>query len=410
VVTTSSQHPLSAVQANIAAIRQELNARFLERGREIDALLVAAIARQHLIYIGDAGEAKSAVTEAFCARITGANYFKSQLFAQTTADELTGPFDIPALADRGTLRRITATYMPEAHVAYLDEVFNAGPALLLGLLMMLNEREFRNDGAIQKIPLEFCVGSSNRMPQATDDRGQNLRALQDRFALWLVVPTLSDAGHHQFMAEEITRRKARSRSEDITGKAGTTISLDDLHTLQQAALEVDIPDDVMGIWYQVREALAQKRYPKPSTRRSGWLLDLICGYTILNGRMVATPDDLTILQHALWQRPEDAKPTAAIVLGIANPLLAKAQEVFDVVLNVAEECIVFHSNPAHDKGPKRTKVIEARQAITSLGKELTGLRDMARGTGRDPGPIESMIAQAREKHRQVTRLESDDSF
>src|SRR5690242_2072499 len=200
---TPSANELSSIQASVAAIRQELNARFLERSREIDALFVAAISRQHLVFIGDAGEAKSAVTEAFTARISGANYFKTQIFAQTTADELDGPFDIPALSEKGRLRRQTATYMPEAHVAYLDEIWNGGPALLNGLLMKLNEREFRNDGAIHQIPLEFCVGSSNRMPQQADDRGQDLRALQDRFALWLIVPTLSNAGHRRFLQDEM---------------------------------------------------------------------------------------------------------------------------------------------------------------------------------------------------------------
>jgi len=336
-------------------------------------------------------------------------YFKCQIFAQTTADEIDGPFDIPAL-EQGHLRRQTTTYMPEAHIAYLDEVWNGGPALLNGLLMKLNEREFRNDGQIHNVPLEFCVGSSNRMPQMADDRGQDLRALQDRFALWLIVPTLSDSGHRQFMADELTRRKARAQGVNTSGKAGTTISLDDLHVLQQAALQVDIPDEVMTTWYEIRDQLSQKHYPRPSTRRSGWLLDLVCAYTVLNGRTVATADDLTILQHALWQRPDDARSVASVVLGVANPLLAKAQELFDMVLNVSEECVVYHNNPVHDKASKRTKVIEARQNVTNLGKELTGLRDQARGTGRDTMQIEAMIAQAREKHRQVTKLEGGDSF
>ncbi len=406
-ISVVSLRSLAAIQADVADIRRELNARFLERSREIDALFVAAIARQHLVYIGDAGEAKSALTEAFTARLTEARYFKSQIFAQSTIDELVGPFDIPAL-EQGRLRRKTATYLPEAHVAYLDEIWNGGPAILLGLLMMLNEREFRNDESMQSIPLEFCVASSNRMPQATDDRGQNLRALQDRFALWLIVPTLSDAGHRQFMTDELARRKARAQGQATTGKTGTTLSLTDLHVLQQAALEVTIPPDVLAIWYEMREALAQKRYSPPSTRRSGWLLDLVCANTILNGRTSTTPDDLLVLQHALWQRPEDAKPIAALVTGTANPILAKAQELYDMVLSVAEECLVFHGNPDHDKTSKRTKVMEARANISNLGRELTGLRDQAKGTGRESTPIETMITQAREKHKQITKLEGNE--
>ena len=48
--------------------------------------------------------------------------------------------------------RITAHYLPEARVAYLDEIFKASSAILNSLLTILNEREFDNGRARVKVP------------------------------------------------------------------------------------------------------------------------------------------------------------------------------------------------------------------------------------------------------------------
>ena len=70
--------------------------------------------------------------------------------------------------------------LPQAVVAFLDEVFKANSALLNSLLTVLNEGEFDDGTGIRKqVPLEMLVGASNEMPE----EGEGLEALWDRFVL-----------------------------------------------------------------------------------------------------------------------------------------------------------------------------------------------------------------------------------
>ena len=71
-------------------------------------------------------------------------------------------------------RRVTAGKLPEAHLAFHDEVSIASSAILNTLLRILNERVFDNgDGTPASVPLLLCVRASNECPTA--QVGENSR-------------------------------------------------------------------------------------------------------------------------------------------------------------------------------------------------------------------------------------------
>jgi MoxR-like ATPase len=93
-------------------------------------------------------------------------------------EEVFGPISLAALKE-DRFRRVTAGRLPEAHLAFIDEIWKASSAILNTLLRMLNEGVFENDGEFARVPLRLCVAPSNEWPAA--ETGKELRALLDRF-------------------------------------------------------------------------------------------------------------------------------------------------------------------------------------------------------------------------------------
>ena len=127
----------------LRAIRDELRQQFLERAELIDGALVGLLAGQHLLVIGPPGTAKSMLADEVCRRITGARYFQWLLTRFTTPEELFGAVSLKAL-EADDYRRLTTHKLPEAHVAFLDEVFKASSSILNTILTVMHERRFHN--------------------------------------------------------------------------------------------------------------------------------------------------------------------------------------------------------------------------------------------------------------------------
>src|SRR5229473_1415762 len=167
--------------AKLAAIRDELNQLFLERAELIDGALCALLSAHHLLIIGPPGTAKSMLADELCRRIEGANYFQWLLTRFSTPEEIFGAVSLKAL-EQDDYRRVTSHKLPEAHIAFLDEIFKANSSILNAILTLINERLFHNGKEITTVPLLTLFGASNELPE--DDE---LMALYDRFLLRFVV-------------------------------------------------------------------------------------------------------------------------------------------------------------------------------------------------------------------------------
>lgn len=93
-----------------------------------------------------------------------------------------------ALEDDKYVRQ-TRGYLPEAEVAFIDEIFKANSAILNTLLTLINERLFDNGSSRVKVPLLTVVGASNELPES-----EELDALYDRFLVRRLVRQVSSSG------------------------------------------------------------------------------------------------------------------------------------------------------------------------------------------------------------------------
>ena len=167
-------------------MREELGQLFLERSEVIDGALAALLAGQHVLLIGPPGTAKSMLADELCRRLDGSAYFQWLLTKFTTPEEVFGAVSLRAL-ENDDYRRVTTRKLPEAHIAFLDEVFKANSSILNSLLTVMNERRFHNGRDVLDVPLISLFGASNELPE--DDE---LQALYDRFLVRFVVGYIAD--------------------------------------------------------------------------------------------------------------------------------------------------------------------------------------------------------------------------
>lgn len=358
------------MNAKLNAIRMELNQLFVERAAEVEALLVCLVARQHMLLIGPPGTAKSALVRALCERI-GAGYFSWLLTKFSTPEELFGPISLSALK-AGRYERIITGKLPEAEVAFLDEIFKANSAILNSCLTVLNERLYHNNGGTVKCPLQFAVGASNEFPQ-----GEELNALFDRFLVRFVVQYISeDAGFERLLRGNHTSK--------------TTLTAKELEAEQDAAAKVTIPDKVLAEVVGLRRALAAEGIAV-SDRRWRESLGLVKAAAHLAGRVEAENADLEVLCNVLWADAAQRSKVNEVVMTVANPFKRQALEFADEVTSILK-----------DKDMNSADVVtEVQSKLKALHKRVAEAAKVAKANGADTAALVAVEARIKDENKKL---------
>ena len=297
-------------------IRDALKNNFRERNDVVDAMMVGLISKRNVFLLGAPGTAKSAVSDALCKAI-GGRYFSHLMGKLTTADEIFGSVDIKALKD-GRFERNTANMLPDAHLAFLDEVFKSSSAVLNSTLTLMNERTYNNGGRLVKSDLQLVIGASNEIPEA-----EELGALYDRFTIRVKV----DYIQQDSAMEELL----------IAGGVGAQvipkITLEELADEQEAAEKVVVPQDIIKTILELRQHCKAEGL-EVSDRKWVQCMSIIKAYTHLNGRTEVTEEDLEVLVHCLWDRPDQIKAVKVLVTKVSNPIGEKVMKIMDAIQEV----------------------------------------------------------------------------
>ncbi|MFF2078327.1 AAA family ATPase [Kitasatospora sp. NPDC058162] len=247
-------------------------------GREAvaETVVLCAVAGEHLLVVGAPGTAKSEAVRRVAAQL-GGRYFEYLLGRFTEPNELFGPVDLRRLRE-GRVEFETAGMLPEAEIAFLDEVFLGSTAVLNTLLGLLNERIFRRGGTVLASPLRICVGAANHLPE-----DPALAAFADRFLARVFVEPVADARLEELL-ESGRRPAAPVAADDLLGA---------LDRLTAAARGCDL-DAVTPLLATALRRLRSAGVPV-SDRRAVRSQNLVAAAAVLDGRTAASARDLWVL-------------------------------------------------------------------------------------------------------------------
>jgi MoxR-like ATPase len=266
-----------AVRQAIAAASEGL----IDRRALVELIALAAIAGEHVLVIGPPGTAKSEAVRRIASSL-GGSYFEYLLGRFTEPSEIFGPVSLKRLKD-GVVETETAGMLPEADIAFLDEVFLGSTAILNTLLGILNERRFRRGHTALQCPLRVCVGASNRLPE-----DEMLAAFADRFLVRVFVGPIGDS-----RLEELLDASSKHWQLD----QGRIASIKDIDVLSQAARNVDMT--------HIRSALAQAIRiirgigVELTDRRAARVQRLVAAAAAIGGKNRADERDLWPIVYAI---------------------------------------------------------------------------------------------------------------
>ena len=348
--------------AKLEEIKKALNAKFFEREEEVEGILVALLSRQHMLMIGPAGTAKSALSVELAKIVQGTEYFQWLLTRFSTPEEIFGPLSLKDL-EQGVYKRNTATKMPEANLVFLDEIFKANSAILNSLLTLINERLFYNNGTPVKVPLISVIGASNEYPE----EGEGLEALFDRFLLRFELDYIADETNFVSMMKGTGQNFAMP-----------SMTMDELVQLQFFTDMVTIPDEVYDTLSKIRNELRDEGI-RPSDRRFKQSLSVLQAKALINQRQVVKVDDIVILENALWETVDQKDNVSLIVRSHAQDVVT--QKLDRIQEEASEIFSLIQKDASTDAG------MEATQKLKSLVADLNKLKKHNQSRDEDIDPL-----------------------
>jgi MoxR-like ATPase len=311
----------------VKALRAALDARVLGHADVKIGLVLALLAREHVLLEGPVGCAKSALARAL-ARCGGARCFELALHRDLRPADWQGDTILcrteTARGERLQLRSAPGPLL-EAEVWLLDGLSRAPSAAITALMRILERRRT----AQSVLPLE-CVIATAGLPEQELHSDELEPALRDRFGVQLRMRGLLAGGHWA---------EARALLESPPPAAGVQPVLDTRRRqrLQQRVARTRLPASVREAWLGLLAELRRDLEPEDAARLGDRTLArtgpaLLRAHAVFRGESEVGRADLPALRYALAGRlPESVAAELAARLadaaGLPMPVGAGVGEV-----------------------------------------------------------------------------------
>lgn len=287
---TTQQGPIARHAEELRQAIEDASRGLVQRESLVELVVLCAVAREHLLVIGPPGTAKSEAVRRIARRLGGA-YFEYLVGRFTEPTEIFGPINLQKLK-HGVVEAETRGMLPEADIAFLDEVFLGSTAILNTLLALLNERRFRRGHTDLECPLRVCVGAANSLPEETQ-----LAAFADRFLVRQFVEPVGDTSLEALLEAGWSLGTWPSKPSPSKPAPSNPAPKQALDALSAAALQIDLAPLRGDLAHAVR--LLRRAGIEWTDRRIVRSQRLVAASAVLAGRSHATRADLWPLVFAL---------------------------------------------------------------------------------------------------------------
>jgi MoxR-like ATPase len=295
-----------------AALREAMNRVRLEVGKAVigqdgtvTGLLIALLARGHVLLEGVPGVAKTLLVRAFSGAL-GLDTKRIQFTPDLMPGDVSGSLVYDARAGEFEFREGPVF----TNVVLADEINRTPPKTQSALLEAMEERQVSTDGVTRPLPDPFLVAATQN-PIEQEGTYTLPEAQLDRFLLKLIVDIPARDAELA-----VLRRHAEGFDPRNLAAAGLrqAVSADEIRAAQRAAASVTVADDVLG--YVVDLAQATRRSPSVqlgvSPRATTALLAAAKAWAWLGGYPAITPDHVQTMLVPTWRHRIRLRPDAEL--------------------------------------------------------------------------------------------------
>jgi MoxR-like ATPase len=297
---TEPAHP--GARDALLAVRAEVAKAVVGQDAAVTGLVIALLARGHVLLEGVPGVAKTLLVRALSAALS-----LETTRVQFTPDLMPGDVTGSLVYDARTAEFSFREGPVFTNLLLADEINRTPPKTQASLLEAMEERQVSVDGRPRRLPEPFIVAATQN-PVEYEGTYPLPEAQLDRFLLKLSIPLPTRADEVEVLARHAGGFDPRDfAAAGVTAVAGAA----DLAAATASVREVQIHPDVMA--YVVDLARATRTSPSlslgVSPRGSTALLATSRAWAWLTGRDYVTPDDVKALarptlRHRLSLRPE----------------------------------------------------------------------------------------------------------
>lgn len=303
----------------INSLLEILNEGLFDKEDAVKLALLASISGESIFFLGAPGCAKSMIARRVACAFEsnsedskGVKYFEYLMNQFSTPEDVFGPISLKSL-ENDEYKRVTTGFLPEADVAFLDEIWKASPAIQNTLLTIINERKFHNGNKVDSVPLKALLAASNELPA----KGMGLEALYDRFIIRKTVGYVSDDDDFFDMIEQPSSTQWVFPAD----KESLKITNEEMVAWQSEIDKIAIPDDVRAVINTIRAALAVNNLTESkaenkiivSDRRWKKIVHIMRTSAFLNGRKEVDLMDCQLISHCIWSKESDIPLVSQII-------------------------------------------------------------------------------------------------